>query len=120
MESRVPGCIPGVFPLIRHGVDILVMEIFPSVIAPLMSDSGGSRSSWIAGQPSVNFKMIILFGPQHPGPGLSLDITEFLLIMTVQGIIKNIRFSFPLLKNPVVFRSQGIIQTAVHCQPEFN
>ena len=41
VESQVPGGVPGIFPLVRHGQHVGVIEVQPVAVAAMMRSAGG-------------------------------------------------------------------------------
>src|ERR1700758_4192940 len=72
MKRQVPGRIPGVLPLVRHGQDIRVVEMRPLAVAAMTTAGGWWRLCRISIQPLRNVEVEKLFAPDHSGEGLTL------------------------------------------------
>src|SRR6516162_1922978 len=72
MKGEVPGCEPGIFPLVRHRDDIRDNKVSPIAVAPVLPVLRRRRLSWIAIQPTLHIEVIKLLVPQHSGEGLTL------------------------------------------------
>src|SRR5260221_11692809 len=68
VERQVPGGIPGVFPLVWHRHDTLIVEVSPPGIASIPALRWWEWLGWIALQPLLNNIVIELFVPEHPRP----------------------------------------------------
>src|SRR5215469_7298099 len=64
MEREVPGGVPGVLPLVRHGDDVLVVEVHPVFVAAAPALDGGLGPGRIAFKPVTNIVVIKLLGPE--------------------------------------------------------
>ena len=51
MKGQIPGGRPGIFPLVWHGNDIKVVQVFPIAIAPIFTIRGRRWHPWIAIEP---------------------------------------------------------------------
>ena len=73
MKRKIPGGIPGIFPLVGHRNDIAVIEVCPVGIAAIQS------SFWWCGLRRVTFFPVLedkggkWVGPEQTGPGLTKD-----------------------------------------------
>ncbi len=74
VERQVPGRIPRVLPLVRHGDHVRVVEVSPLVIAAFRALRGRGRIARIALQPVLDHVVIELLGPQHAGKALAHDV----------------------------------------------
>src|SRR5215467_2489643 len=72
MKGEVPGCEPGIFPLVRHRDDIGGNKVSPILVAPVLPVLRRRRLSRIAIEPMLHIEVIELLVPQHPGEGLTL------------------------------------------------
>ena len=73
MEREVPGGVPGVFPLVRHGDDVFVVKVRPIFVAAVPALVGRFGPGRIAFEPGTNIVVIKLLGPEHTGEGLAHD-----------------------------------------------
>ena len=73
MKGEIPGGVPWVFPLVRHGNDVFVVELRPILVAALLALFGRLGPGGIAFEPRANLIMIELLGPEHTGKGLAHD-----------------------------------------------
>ena len=74
VEGQVPGSIPGVLPLVRHGNDVKILEVCPAVISTFFALLWRLISSRISFKPAVDIVVVKLFGPKQPGVSLALDV----------------------------------------------
>src|SRR6516162_6041265 len=72
MKGEVPGCEPGIFPLVRHRDDIGGNKVSPIAVAPVLPVLRRRRLSRIAIEPTLHTEVIELLAPQHSGDGLTL------------------------------------------------
>src|SRR6516165_1124196 len=72
MKGKIPGCEPGIFPLVRHRDDIGDNKVSPIAVAPVLPVLRRRRLSWIAIEPMLHIEVIKLLVPQHSGKGLTL------------------------------------------------
>src|SRR4051794_18927818 len=98
MEGKIPGGIPGILPLIRHGNYILVKKLHPLAITALLTFLRRKRDS-IAIQPSLNHVMIELLAPEQSGKGLALYRARTLVEMEGEPGVKLVGLANPVLKN---------------------
>src|SRR5437667_7523678 len=74
MESEIPGGVPRVLPFVRHGDDVIVIEMHPASVAPAPALRGGAWKGWIASQPLLDHIVIKLLGPEEPGKRLTHNV----------------------------------------------
>src|SRR5262245_66200388 len=72
MKGKIPGCEPGIFPLVRHRDDIGDNKVSPIAVAPVLPVLWRRRLSRIAIEPMLHIEVIKLLVPQHSGEGLTL------------------------------------------------
>ena len=65
VKRQVPRCIPRIFPLVRHGNHIAVVEMAPVTVAPLPAAGRRRGFGRIALEPVANAVMIKLFRPEQ-------------------------------------------------------
>src|SRR6185295_14395416 len=75
---KVPRCIPGILPFVRHGDDIGVVEVRPVGITALEAFMRRFRHTGIAFEPSIDLVMVELFIPKQAGERLALDPARIL------------------------------------------
>src|ERR1700722_9300676 len=75
MKSQIPGRVPWIFPGIRHGDHVRIVEMPPIVIAAELPRGIGRRLGGIAVQPSLDVIVIALLAPKQSRESLSLDET---------------------------------------------
>ena len=73
VKRKIPRRIPRVFPLVRHGNDVGIVQMRPFVIAPELPARIGCRLGRIALKPPVHVVVIALLAPDQAGKGLALD-----------------------------------------------
>ena len=61
VKSKIPRGIPGVFPLVGHGDDVVVIEVGPILVAAFLSVSGRHGAGGIAFEPRLHVVVIKLF-----------------------------------------------------------
>src|SRR5215469_15644446 len=79
MKGEVPGCEPGVFPLVRHRHDIGDHKVSPIAVAPALPVLRRRGLTRIAVEPMLHVEIIKLLVPQHSGKGLTLYPPHVLL-----------------------------------------
>ena len=73
MKRQVPRGIPRVFPLVGHGNDFRVVEMFPIRIAAVFALGRWRRLGRVTAQPVHHVVMIKLLAPNHACKRLALD-----------------------------------------------
>src|SRR3954453_3337665 len=63
MESKVPGCKPGIFPFIGHGNNVPAGEVLPVIVTFLVTVR--LMLIGLSKQPFKYIQVIELFGPQQ-------------------------------------------------------
>ena len=102
VEGEIPGGIPGVLPLIGHGDDIEVMQMFPVAVAAGPTLCGRSRHRRVAGEPLLDIIVVDLFVPEHTGQCLPLNGTIFHgEARVLDGRIEGVSLSDPLVKHGI-------------------
>ncbi len=71
VEGQIPGSVPGVFPFVGHGNDVVVVEVRPILIAAFPAVVRRLRPGGIAFEPGVHVIMVKLLGPKHAGERLA-------------------------------------------------
>src|SRR5262249_33254812 len=74
VEGKVPCCIPGVLPFVRHRDHISVVEVSPIGIAALEPLAWRRRLRWISLKPLSCGVVVELLGPQKSCNRLSYDV----------------------------------------------
>src|SRR6516225_9018576 len=72
MKGEVPGCEPGIFPLVRHRDDVGGNKVSPIAVAPVLPVLRRRGLSRIAIEPMLHIEVIKLLVPQHSGESLTL------------------------------------------------
>ncbi len=99
MECQVPGRVPGIFPLVRHGDDVLVQHVEPLGV-PEISKSGMERIGVVLVQPVVTIEEEKLLAPQHAGESLAHHVGRvFTHRWRRDGLVKLIGFAKPVCKH---------------------
>src|ERR1700681_4087742 len=71
VERKIPGRVPGIFPLFGHPNYVGVAEVLPVAVAlPAGRRTGLSR---IPGQPLMDVEVVVLLAPDHAGECLALN-----------------------------------------------
>src|SRR6266436_2850471 len=91
MKGEVPGCEPGIFPLVRHRDHIGGHQVTPTAVAAVLAALGRRRLGRIAIEPMLHIEVVELLVPQHPGECLALYtphvlVADACLPGTVEGI----------------------------------
>ena len=73
MEGEVPRGEPRVLPLVRHGDDVVGVDVAPFRVAPGQAGGGRLRLSRIAVEPAREAEVIELLAPDYAGEGLPHD-----------------------------------------------
>ena len=73
MERQVPGGVPRVLPLVRHGHHVVVEHMEPRLVARAPPGRRTQGVEVALTQPAVHIEVIALLGPQHPRQGLAHD-----------------------------------------------
>ncbi len=71
VEGQVPGGVPGVLPLVGHRDDVVVVEVCPLAIAPVLPFRRRWRLSGVAIDPAADIEVVPLLRPKHPGQRLA-------------------------------------------------
>src|SRR5437762_12835914 len=71
MKGEIPGGVPWVFPLVRHGNDVFVVELRPILVAALLPPLGRFGPGGKASRPRPNVLMKERLGPYNPGKVLA-------------------------------------------------
>ncbi len=74
MEGQVPGCVPGVLPLVGHRDDVGVHHVEPLAIAHAVQRIGLPGVAVLLRQPLVQVVVVKLLRPQHAGQRLAHDV----------------------------------------------
>ena len=74
VKRKVPGGIPRVFPFVRHGDHVCVIQMGPFVVAAFAALRGWGRIAGVALQPIVDDIVIELLRPQHARKTLTHDV----------------------------------------------
>src|SRR5438105_8657842 len=73
MKGKVPGGIPGIFPIVRHRHDTFIVEMAPVRIAPELAKLRRRWLARIAVEPFFNNVVIELLVPKETGERLPLN-----------------------------------------------
>ncbi len=71
VESQVPGRVPGIFPLVRHGDDVFVDHVIPTLVAHRRTSQAGEVPYAVPIEPLGDVIIVKLLGPQHAGQCLA-------------------------------------------------
>ena len=74
MEGEVPGRVPGIFPLVRHGDDVAVVHVVPVVVARRLLAGRLERIGAALFEPLVHVVVVELLAPEHARQGLAHDV----------------------------------------------
>ena len=74
MEGKIPGRVPGIFPLVRHRDDVAVVHVVPVVVARGLLAIGLERIGAALFEPFVHVVVVELLAPQHAGQRLPHDV----------------------------------------------
>src|SRR5580700_5836298 len=74
VKAQVPGRIPGILPFVRHGDDVVVIEVGPLLVAAFQAIRRRRRTGGIAFEPGTNVIVIKLLGPQQAAESLAHDV----------------------------------------------
>ena len=61
MESEIPRGIPGIFPFVRHGDDVIVVEMRPILVAAFFALGRRRGTSRVSFQPGLDVVVLKLF-----------------------------------------------------------
>jgi hypothetical protein len=116
MEGQVPGGVPGVLPLVRHGEDVFVVQVFPVAVAAAAPLRRGRRLTGVAPEPFRHVVAVELLVPDHAGQGLALNGAGIGVVQVrLQFGVELVGLPPPPLQDlPEVlkrFRLQGVRQT---------
>src|SRR5512135_3535075 len=64
VEGEVPNRIPGIFPLVRHGNDIVIDHMEPALV-PNRAARRAERVNPMLLQPLIRIEVEVLLGPEH-------------------------------------------------------
>ena len=65
MKRQIPGRIPGIFPLVRHGDHVGVEHVEPSVLRTSWRGGLEQRMALVLAQPLLQVEVVVLLGPEH-------------------------------------------------------
>lgn len=104
VESTVPSSKERVFPRIRHGQDVINVQMFPLRV----SDSFPARWRWRLGRisigPLIPNELIILLAPHHTRESLALNVTQVITHWEgADAVVKVVRFVSALLDGVIEF-----------------
>src|ERR1700688_2485696 len=71
VKREIPGGVPGIFPLVGHGNDVVVIELGPILVSAVPALFRGRRLARITGKPSEDVVVVELLRPHHPRQGLT-------------------------------------------------
>ena len=74
VEGQVPGRVPGVLPLVRHGDHVAVVHVVPVVVARRRLARRLEGVGAALFEPLVHVVVVELLGPQHAGQRLAHDV----------------------------------------------
>ena len=72
VERQIPGRVPGILPLVRHGNDVGVIEIAPFGIAAVQARLRRGYLAGITLEPARSIQAVELLAPNQPGECLAL------------------------------------------------
>ena len=75
MECKIPRGIPGILPLVRHGDDVIVVEMRPILVAAFLAVGGWHWACRITFEPVCHSVVIELLGPKQACITLTHDIS---------------------------------------------
>ena len=73
MKREIPGRVPRVFPLVRHGNHVGIVQVSPAAVASALPLARRFRSCRIAAQPAPDVVVVELLAPEQAGESLALD-----------------------------------------------
>src|SRR5258708_13362669 len=76
MKSQVPRGVPWIFPLVRHGNDVGVVEMLPLGVATVLPFVWRRELAGVAVDPLADVVVKKLFRPNHAGERLALDVAR--------------------------------------------
>jgi hypothetical protein len=74
MESTIPCSKEGVFPGIRHGKDVINVQMLPLSVSDGFPFRGRRRLGGITVRPLVPDELVVLFTPHHSSERLALNV----------------------------------------------
>src|SRR5437763_10061521 len=74
MKGEIPGCIPRIFPFVRHGNNMIVDHVGPLAIPYVAAPGIGEGTGAMFYQPSIQVEKVMLLTPQHPSERLTHDV----------------------------------------------
>ena len=109
VKGQIPGRVPRVLPLVRHGNDIEVVEVFPLMIPPAESRWGHLGRRRVALQPLLHIVVKELLGPDHACQGLTLNRLFIEAdVISLDRCKKCIGFVCPTIKNRFIIIEGGL------------
>lgn len=119
VKAQIPCGIPRIFPFVRHGDDIAVLEMLPFMVPAFKTFRRGRRLSCIAVEPVFDVIGIQLFIPEHSGEGLPLDsFFVFVLYVGLQRGVEIIRFPYPVGKDLIEIGKGVVLERVCQSHPD--
>ncbi len=78
MKGEIPRRVPRVFPFVRHGNDVGIVQVDPLVVAALTAARIRRGLRGIAAQPAADVVVITLLAPEQSGESLALHAARVL------------------------------------------
>ena len=72
VEGQVPGRIPRVLPLVRHGDHVGVQHVKPFRVAHAAATGLHERMTPVLLKPSIQIEVVVLLAPEHAGQRLAV------------------------------------------------
>ncbi len=72
VEGQVPGRIPRVLPLVRHGDHVGVEHVEPLGVAHVAAGGLEQRMTLVLAQPALQIEVVVLLAPQHSRQRLAM------------------------------------------------
>ena len=79
MECQVPGRIPGIFPLVRHGDHVGVQHVIPLGVPGAMRREFHERMTLVLLKPLIDVVVVVLLAPEHARQRLAVH-APFVLV----------------------------------------
>ncbi len=111
MEGEVPGRVPGVLPLVRHGDDVVVDHVEPLGVPHALPEQGRSpRPHPVLLEPGGHVVVEVLLAPEHAGERLPHHPCPVRIgphRRRRDAPVEDVRLLPPLLQHPVVVPEGG-------------
>ena len=73
MKGKIPGGIPRIFPLVRHGDHVGIQHVEPFHVPRAVAVGLEQRMTLVLDEPALQIEVVELLAPEHPGQCLAVN-----------------------------------------------